>query len=243
MNDNLKLFLNKVFDVPLWTKLAINFKLSDEMSEFLSNETLLAAQRFAMFSPTLSFAGKKELDERKCGFDGNIYNFLKYCEQDFGLLSISVNTFLSLEEVAKCFIFCLEQGFIEKNMPDEIFILSEYISSKIRLGEYLVKSGQLTFENLNKALETQNNNTDKRLGEILLMHGFVNKCDLDIINILKDEAQKRFVLDYGILPKPEISYTTDKNMYTDEILKLKAENQRLKQKLQNLHDVVNKVIR
>jgi len=243
MKDNLELFLNKVFNVPLWTKLAVKSKMYDEMKEFSNCKTLSVAEQFVMYSPVLSFGGKQELDERKCGFDGNLYNFLKYCEQGLGFLAISVNTFLSLEEVAKCFIFCIEQNFIDKNIPNEILTMSEYISGKIRLGEYFVKAGFLTQEQSDSALCEQNKNSGNRFGEILLQLNCINKNDLKAVLTLKAEAQRRFVLDYGILPKSEISYSSEKSMQQDEILKLKEENQKLKQKLQKLRDVVNKVIR
>ena len=103
-NNIFTLFLNKVLSVPFWIKQVMYLKLSDEMREFACEEFLRNSDRndiFSTFVPTITFKGKTELAERKCGFDNNTYNFLRFCAEDLSMLEISVNTFLSMEEIAK----------------------------------------------------------------------------------------------------------------------------------------------
>ena len=111
-----ELFLNKVFNVPFWVKQVMYIKLSDEMQD-KACENFLREKKdeiFSTFVPTITFKGKTELSERKYGLDNNIYNFLQCCLNEYSMLEISVNTFLSMEEIAKYYELCLEQNFIKK---------------------------------------------------------------------------------------------------------------------------------
>ena len=95
----LDLFLEKVLNVPLWIKQVIYLKLGNEMREMACDEFLKnhPDDIFSTFVPTLTFKGKTELTERKCGLDNNIYNFLQGCANEYSMIEISVNTFLSME--------------------------------------------------------------------------------------------------------------------------------------------------
>ena len=110
-----ELFLDKVFNVPFWVKIVMYLKLADEMKE-QAFENMLQNNRdeiFATFVPTITFKGKTELSERKYGLDNNIYNFLQCCLNEYSMLEISVNTFLSMEEIAKYYELCLEQTLLK----------------------------------------------------------------------------------------------------------------------------------
>ena len=227
-------FLNKILNTPLWVKQIIYLKLSEQMKEYSCDKSINKECMFNAFCPTLTFKGKNELVERKCGFDGNTYNFLQYCEKGYSILEISVNSFLSMEETAKCYEFCLEQGFVEEPISKEIKALAEYISGKTRLGEYLLSLGKLTQEQLDSALDIQKDKDDKKLGEVLAELKYVSKEELKSIIILKDEAQKRFVLDYNSIPSSKSIYSDENKKYENEILLLKSENKKLKQQLHQL---------
>jgi hypothetical protein len=205
--------------------------------EFLQNHT---DEIFSTFVPTLTFKGKTELAERKCGFDNNIYNFLQCCMDGFSMIEISVNTFLSMEEVAKYYEFCLEQSFIKNPESKEIHAMAGYISGKFRIGEYFKQKGTITVDQLQKAILAHRDENDKFFGEILLSLGFVTEEDLKTVLILKEEAQKRFILDYNNMPKSNTAFCEDKQKYENEINKLKTENSQLKKKMLQLLELVKK---
>ena len=96
-------FLEKVLNIPLWIKQVIYLKLAKEMQDYNCEDFLRNHKQdiFSAFVPTLTFKGKTELMEHKCGLDNNIYNFLQGCANEYSMIEISVNTFLSMEEVAK----------------------------------------------------------------------------------------------------------------------------------------------
>ncbi len=242
----LDLFLEKVLDVPLWIKQVIYLKLEKEMKELSCDNFLKEHPNdiFSTFVPTLTFKGKTELTERKCGLDNNIYNFLQGCANEYSMLEISVNTFLSMEEVAKYYELCLEQNFIKVPDSKEIHAMAGFIAGKFRIGEYFKQKGVLSVDQLQQAIlanrDAQESGNPKKFGEILIELGFIKEDDIKALVILKEEAKKRFILDYNTVPKPETTFTNDNQKYEEEIANLKDENLKLKRKMLQLLELVKR---
>ncbi len=247
MKKNLfDLFLEKILNVPLWIKQAIYLKLAKEMEE-LGCESFLRNypnDTYSTFVPTLTFKGKTELMERKCGLDNNIYNFLQGCANEYSMLEISINTFLSMEEVSKYYELCLEQNFIKVPDSKEIHAMAGYIAGKFRIGEYFKQKGVLSVDQLQQAIlanrDAAEKGQPKKFGEILIELGFVTEEDLRTVLILKEEAKKRFILDYNTVPKPETTFSNDNQKYEEEISNLKEENIKLKRKMLQLLELVKR---
>ena len=221
-------------------------KLADEMKE-QAFENMLQNNRdeiFATFVPTITFKGKTELSERKYGLDNNIYNFLQCCMNEYSMLEISVNTFLSMEEIAKYYELCLEQNFIKKPESLEIHAMAGYIAGKFRTGEYFKQKGVINVDQLQQAIlahkAAQESGNPKRFGEVMIELGLVTEEDLKAILILKDESKKRFILDYNTVPKPETQFSSDNQKYEEEIAVLKDENIKLKRKMLQLLELVKR---
>lgn len=240
MNNNIyNKFINKILKFPLWIKQAIYLKLVKEMEEsycrkFLDKESL----NFVAYTPTVTFEGKIELSDKKCGFDNNLYNFLQYCLDGYSLIEICANTFLSPEEVAKILEFCIEQKFIENPQSDEIRATICYISGKCRLGEYLLQTGALDEQMLEDTIAICNDEKEKKFGEILIEKEYVKPEDLKAILILKEEAQKRFVFDYETLPQVNMECLDINQKSKNEIQLLKDENKKLKRQINHLLEFV-----
>lgn len=199
---------------------------------------------FSTFVPTLTFKGKTELTERKCGLDNNIYNFLQGCANEYSMLEISVNTFLSMEEIAKYYELCLEQNFIKVPESKELHAMAGYIAGKFRIGEYFKQKGAISVDQLQKAIlanrDAAESGNPKKFGEVLIELGFVTEDDIKAIIILKEEAKKRFILDYNTVPKPETSFSNENQKYEEEIANLKDENLKLKRKMLQLLELVKR---
>ena len=200
--NTLQTFLNKALNVPFPIKFIMYKKLCAEFSTCGETDKIEA---FLTYVPILTFKGDTELNDKKCGLDGNTYNFLNYIKQGYTLSEISVNTFLSLEEAVIIFVFCQNQGFIDI-AQDDIQNIADYICGK-------------------------------------------NTKDVpEIVKELKTEAQKRLILDYGVLPKIVNDKTlngeqTVKGDDNSEVSRLKAENEKLKEKLNRLYEVIHGVIK
>lgn len=240
------LFLEKVLNIPFWIKQVIYLKLLKEMQENYCDDFLLNHQDdiFSTFIPTLTFKGKTELAEHQCGLDNNIYNFLQGCANEYGMLEISINTFLSMEEIAKYYEFCIEQNFIKVPESLEIHAMAGFIAGKFRTGEYFKQKGVITVDQLQQAILAQKTSIEQgnplKFGEILISLEFITEKDLKAVLRLKEEAKKRFILDYNTVPKSESTYCNDNQKFEDEINSLKEENLKLKRKMLQLLELVKR---
>lgn len=219
-------FLDRVTTFPVWLQKIIYLKISQNLQGQLNSENDLT-----LYTPILTATGKTELEQRTCGFDLNLYNFLSYCEKKSTLFETSLNTFLTLEEISKLFLFCIDQNFIEKPKNQNIEVLAGFLAGKYRTGEYFLKNGTLTQTQLEKAVE-ESMNGSKKFAEILIEHGFITKQVADIILKLKEDATKRFVLDYNNFPTVQ----NENKEYRQEIEHLKLENQELREKIARLSE-------
>ena len=241
-----EMFLNKVLDIPFWIKQVLYLKLAEEM-QAKSCEDFLREHKdeiFSTFIPTLTFKGKTELAEHRYGLDTNIYNFLQGCADGYSMIEISVNNFLSMEEVAKYYELCLEQNFIKTTESKEIHAMAGYIAGKFRIGEYFKHKEEITVDDLQRSIlayrNAQNENSDKKFGEIMIELGLISEERIKSVLELKKEAKKRFILDYTAVPQHETTYSNDTQKFEDEITKLKDENIKLKRKMLQLLELVKK---
>lgn len=232
-------FLDKIEDFPVWLKQIICLKLSEDIKAQVCDKFLEenSDEIFSLYVPILTFKGKTEIENRKVGLDANLYNFLSYCENGASVLEISLNTYLSMEEVAKYFIFCMDQGFVEKPENIEIEAMAGFIAGKFRTGEYFAKRGLISGEQLEKAV-FESSNSQKKFAEILVDMGFITQEDVNAMLTFKEESKRRFILDHNEVPQGQTEFCDKEEMYKDEIDKLKAENAQLKQKISQLLDIV-----
>lgn len=236
------LFFEKVFNVPFWIKQVIYLKLSEEMKANCCKEFLDENYDnvYSTYVPTLTFKGRTELMERTCGLDNNIYNFLQACSSEQNMIEISVNMFLSMEEVSKYFELCIEQNFVKAPESPEVHAMAGFIAGKFRTGEYFKQKGQITVDQLQQALLKQREDNTKKFGQILIELGYINDKDLKSLLVLKEEAKKRFILDYNTVPNSQTAFSSNNEKYEQEIKTLKEENLKLKQKMLQLLELVKK---
>lgn len=232
-------FINKILEFPLWVRQILYLNLAKDMQNnfcerFLQNNNDI----FVTYTPTLTYKGQNELSNKTCGFDCNLYNFLQYCLDGCNLVEISANTFLSLEEITKIFEFCLEQEFVEKPKSNDLCAIVNYLSGKLRLGEYLQRVGLLNEQQLTEAIRILNNQSEQKFGEILIKNNYVKYEDLKAILILKSEAQKRFILDCNNIPEANLGCIDENQKFQNEISILKEENKKLKKRMENLLELV-----
>ncbi len=239
------LYLEKLIKLPLWVKQVIYVKLKEDMQKHKCLEFLDKSSNdmFSLYVPVLTFEGKSELLDRTNGLDANFYNFLDLCDKDYSILEISLSMYLTMEEAAKYFMFCVEQKFLEVPKSDEAYAMAGFISGKLKTGEYLHKNKTLTFPQVQKALDEQKRldalgGKHLRLVEVLDTMDFVKEDDLNIIFLLQEEARKRFILDYNTVPSGQRIFNGEKDKAGAEIENLQNENKKLKQRLAQLLQLV-----
>lgn len=230
-------FLNKISNFPSWIKEIIYKQLSEEME---STENL--SYIFATYKPVLTYKGKCEHDFRKSGFDTNIYNILDAVDKNQSISEISLNTYLSLEEIAGYFLFCTDEGYFEIPDDSRILNIAGFIAGKYRTGEYFVNEGSVSINELDNAVDNYENNNkeNKKFGQILIDCGLITQKQLDMLLSFKEEAKKRFILDYDDIPKVKQEYSKECDKWEKQVSELKEENKLLKTKLEQLLSMVKK---
>lgn len=226
----LKQFLDKISKFPTWIKEIIYVQLSEQIDK----ESDLAYV-FATYKPVLTYKGKCELDYKNSNLDMNTYNILDYCDNDSSISEITLNTYMSMEEIANYFLFCVDEGYLQIPDNSQILNIAGFLAGKYRTGEYFVQNGIISEAELDKAVDNYNNKKEnKKFGQSLVDLGLITQKQLDIILSIKEEAKKRFVLDHNEIPKIKQQYVKTSDEYEKQIEDLKNENKQLKQKLNQL---------
>ena len=237
----LELFLDKLMGFPLWVKQIIYLRLHQNLALSLSEDFITMQEKdlFHLHVPILSFKGKTEFVERKGGYDSNIYTFLTNIDNGLNILEISMNNFWTMEEVAKCYISCLELDFLKPGATVLINAIAGFMSGKLRIGEYFKHIGKINVDQLEQIIikqkEYKSQGNPKKMAEVMITLGFITEKDVHSLLILKEEAQKRFILDDSIVP----ACANDGN-YKAQIEKLTEQNNKLKLQLKRILAFVKK---
>jgi hypothetical protein len=129
-----------------------------------------------------------------------ILKLLYWSAQGKSVMNICVINQWTLEQCCDYLFSAIEKGFIIP--PTSIVIQATllYMGGKIRLGDYLVKTGRLKLEQLDQALRTQRY-IEESLGErtgignIFINLGYIHKQDCEGILFLKEESKKPFPIE------------------------------------------------
>ncbi len=241
-----KLFIDRLLSFPLWVKQIIYLYLENDLASSLSADFIKTNEKeiFHLHIPILSFVGKNELAERKSGLDDNIYNFLNNANEDLNILEISMNNFWTMEEVAKYYIFCLEQNYIKTPESPYIHAMAGFMAGKFRTGEYFKRAERISMEQLERAINKQKDslNTEKpmKMAEVLISLGYVTEKDTASLLVIKQEAGKRFILDTSLVPDNFLQDLNQTKNYKEEIAKLTEQNRVLKEQLSRILAFVKK---
>lgn len=245
--NSLKTFSQKVSELPLWVKQIIYLELKEELELFLTKNTLDLINKencLQLYIPKLTFIGRKEIETKSKNFPDNIYDFLNFTSQGFNIIEIAVKNNWTLVETSSYFISAINSELLAD--PDSSCIKGTalYLSGHIRIGEYFIKLGKITIEQLDEALRIQRyleESTDDGmgLGEVLVNFGFVTKSDVDGILLLKEESKKRYIPD--VLNNLDSSFENqDIKKLSEQVSLLTRENNQLKDQLRDFLNIGKK---
>ena len=223
---------------PLWIKQTIFLNLSKDLNTYLSNEFLDVEEDelFHVYKPVLSEMGQTELLTKESNFDESIYSFLNCCAKGMSLIEIAIENNFTMEEVSKAFTFCKTSGFFSSEVPKLVAAIAGFIAGKYRTGEYFIRAGKMTIEQLDEVLNKQQEMNDAGkhvfIAELMVQLGYVRELDVKSIIFMKEEAGKRFSLNPEEVPS--LAYEKESFDLRVENTRLKEENEILKQKLEAL---------
>lgn len=236
--DSFKIFINKIVAFPLWVKQIIYYHLKKDLKNVFVNQPINADPEtlFQAYVPTITFVGKKELNERAHMHEEVMYTFLKACADKKSIIDITLDCFFSLEEVSKLFIDALKQEYL---MPPESKVImgtAEFFAGQIKTGEYLYRIGRLTVDQLDAAIRQQqkmeSEGQNVRMAELISGMGFIEQDEIISILIMKQEAKKRFIFNMDV--NSIDAANSDVIELKKQIEKLSYENNYLKTKLKTI---------
>ena len=237
MSENsYKDFMEKLYEFPLWIKQAIYINLSNDLKRYLSQDFIIAQQDelFHVYQPKLSEHGQMELMSKESAWDEDIYTFLECCQNNMNLVEIALAGSFSMEEMAKAFTFCIEQKYFTEDVPRLVSSLAGFISGKYRTGEYFIRAGKMTIDDLEKVLARQQELQAKGkhvfIAELMVQMGIIKEKDMRSVMLIKDESSKRFVLANDSIPQVASGREPSLDVFAEN-QKLKEENEILKVKL------------
>jgi len=231
-------FMEKMLSFPLWIKQTIFLQLSQDLNTYLSNEfmNVKEGELFHIYKTELSEQGQNELLTKESKFDESIYSFLNCCAKGMTLTEIAIENNFTMEEVSKAFTFCKKSHFFSKDVPPLVSAIAGFIAGNYRTGEYFIRAGKMTIEQLDEVLNKQQeiNASGKHvfIAELMVQMGFVQDIDVKSIIFMKEEAGKRF----SINPEEVPTLALEKEKYDIRVenTRLKEENEILKQKMDAL---------
>lgn len=228
-------FMEKMLAFPLWIKQTIFLNLSNDLTTYLSNEFLDVQEGdlFHTYRPALSEQGQNELDTKESKYDEMIYSFMSGCSKGMSLVEIAIENNFTIEEIAKAFMFCKTSGFFSNKVTNSVSATAGFLAGKYRTGEYFIRAGKMTIEQLDEVLNKQQemNESGKHvfIAELMVQMGFIADRDVKSIMFMKEEAGKRFSLNPDDIPT--IAMEKEKYDIRVENTKLKEENEILRQKI------------
>ena len=231
-------FMEKMLGFPLWIKQTIFLNLTKDLTGYLTNEFLDVeeGELFHVYKPALSEQGQNELLTKESKFDDSIYSFLNCCSKGMSLIEIAIENNFTMEEVSKAFTFCKTSGFFSTAVPKLVAAIAGFIAGKYRTGEYFIRAGKMTIEQLDEVLNKQQemNESGKHvfIAELMVQMGFVRELDVKSIIFMKEEAGKRFSLNPDEVPN--LALEKESFDIRVENTRLKEENEILKQKIDAL---------
>ena len=228
-------FMEKMLCFPLWIKQTIFLNLSKDLNTYLSNEFLDVEEDdlFHVYKPVLSEMGQTELLTKESNFDESIYSFLNCCAKGMSLIEIAIENNFTMEEVSKAFMFCKTSGLFSSAVPKLVAAIAGFLAGKYRTGEYFIRAGKMTIEQLDEVLNKQQEMNDAGqhvfIAELMVQMGCVRDIDVKSIIFMKQEAGKRFSLN----PEEVPNITLEKENYDIRVenTRLKEENEILRQKM------------
>jgi regulator of replication initiation timing len=235
--------LEKIKDLPVWVKQAFYVDLREHLKSVTPFETLEAISKhnlIQLYMPHLTQMGFKYIKSNGETFETkgmvvskDMKNFLDCSMKKLRIIDICQIHNWPLSHAAKILTDCIDAHLIEPVYSDFISSTIYFLANKIRIGEYLVRTGKITVEQLDMALYSQKYTEDTMgdrifLAQILINLGYIQTEDYENIIFLKQYGEELFSMSFN----DSISEVSDDvaNL-KNEIIKLRQERLKLRENL------------
>ena len=233
--DSFKIFVTKILALPMWVKQIIHYQIREDLKRTFKNQPIDVdpIYLFQAYRPHITFNGKIELEKRNKGHEEVMYTFLREVSENKSIIDITLDCFLTLEEVSKIYVEAIKNEYIASPMSKIIQAQAEFYAGTIKTGELLMKAGRITVDQLDTALRRQKQLKDQGkniyIAELITEMGFIERDAIISMLVMKEEAKKRLIFNVSLNAKDD----ADKDIISmkKQLEKLSYENNYLKTKL------------
>lgn len=243
---NSELFLNNVYALPLWVRQVVYLKTEEKLNEELDNflDILNTKEPLQFLVPTLTYKGKRELEERSGNMSEQFYIFLENCRDKYDIFEITLRNFWTLAETSSIFVRAVEKEFIEIPRLERNYIIIQFLAGKIRTGELMKRLGKIDVIQLESAIREQKKMNEQgsnaKIADVMINLGYITEKDVKILLMFKEESKKRFVMGLGLASLKMENQATVAQVYQNlqrELKRLEQENRILKSRLRKLLNI------
>jgi FtsZ-binding cell division protein ZapB len=234
--------INRLIELPLWVREAIYCELKSNISEYSDIQLLdmIETKIIQLYKPLLTGTARKLIENQAelNKLDKLKYTVLINVQQEMTLLEIAHDTGMSLKATCLIILDMIDTHFIEKftDSSTENFVL--YITGKIRLGEFLVRTNRITSDALDKALYTMKCAEEMDAGlsfkDILVNLNYMSRKEANKVTAMKLSAE----MPVAVIDEAAIQYETIA-MLQDEIDNLRFEKQKIQLELEKYKKLVD----
>ena len=233
-------FMSNLLMMPIWIKqllyVYLRYRLEEELTpQYLNSYEL--EDIFQLHKTILTYKGKKELETKSMNLTPNYYAFLQDSADGLTIAELTIKNNWNLFEVSNIFIDCLEKEFVANPASNKMIEIVRYMAGKTRIGEYFLRTNQITVEQLENVLHQQEKikqATGEQVGAatVLVNMGFVPESEVKAILRYKEESRKRFILDSFVSSDMSVGEDSASLKTTND--RLLKENKLLKLQLRKL---------
>lgn len=235
--------LEQLFELPLWVKQAMYAELRDHIraqSPMCSLETISKHNLIQLYTPFITQNGIKVASGESTSFNVDksrvtvdMLALLKCAANRNRIIDICQKNNWNLTKTSQMIVDCIELNLLEPITSSNISSTLYFIAGKIRIGEYLVRTGKISVEQLDMALYSQKY-TENSLGEriflaqILLNMSYITPDDYENIIFLKDYGNELYSNSFN----DNISdMSSNVNNLKEEVILLRNERLKLRKNL------------
>src|SRR3989339_706339 len=105
--NTFKMLIKKFFEQPLWIKHVIYLELKEEFESSSAKNCLNSISKdnsLQLYTPKITFIGKRELETKSKGLPQETYNFLEGAFNKLSIIEISIDNYWNLAECSTHFI-------------------------------------------------------------------------------------------------------------------------------------------
>jgi hypothetical protein len=185
--------------LPLLAKQVLYAQLRTDLEVAFSKSTLEAFgpdDILQLWVPRLTTQGRRHLDQSRgqSASDFPLVRLLDLVTYDKPIIHICILNYWTLEQCSILLREAIDQSLLHEPHSVIIDATISYLANKTRLGEFLVKIGKLTTDQLDQGLRTQQYiltamGEKTGIANVLINLGYITQQDTESILFLKQESR------------------------------------------------------